>query len=112
VVSELRTAVITPTSPSVDSELITAARISPATWALIITLIVTISGWGWRTYANSTRNDKQDAQLEQKLDKEAADAKFEAIIQRLDDLREDVREIRSNQQDETARHHRPRRTEQ
>lgn len=66
------------------------ARISLANWAIIISLIVALVGWGITTQANTTA-------LEKKADKDTVEAQLKAIAEDLQEIKADVREIRSNQ---------------
>ncbi len=84
-----------------DPEIVAVARISPATWALVITLIATLAGWGTATYANSQSIERHERTLETKIDKEVG----EQLLKRMDDMRDDVRELRELVREEAAIHH-------
>ena len=74
----------------IDPDIAAAARISPTTWAYIVTLIVLLAGWGATTLANNKA-------IEAKADKEVVEQKFDALAKQLDSVHEDVREIRKEQ---------------
>lgn len=73
-----------------DTEFAPMFRISLSNWAIIVTLIVALAGWGITTRANT-------AALEKKADKETVEAQLAAMRQDLQEIKTDVREIRNNQ---------------
>lgn len=106
--SDLQLTVTPPSKgPVVDPDIAAAARISPATWALIVTLISTIVGWGLTTLANVRTNEQQDAVIAKKQDAEDSDRQYQAIMERLSELHKDVREVRRSQLEGAPRHTAP-----
>lgn len=77
-----------------DSDIAAAAKIKPGTWAIIVILIVTLSGWGINTLANNNQIAEVEAALKGKLDKEDHDRDLKAILDAVKELHEDVRELR------------------
>lgn len=94
---------------AVDKEISALARVSLPTWALIVTLIATLVGWGISTRANSQTNNQQDVKIDKKLDKDDANHEFAMLLKRIEELHEDIREIRRAQREDANLHHQPRR---
>lgn len=88
-----------------DKETLAIFRISPATWALIITLIVTLAGWGFSTVSTASELDELKQDVATKADEKDVERGYDTIIRRLSELQEDMREIRKSQQRDAHWHH-------
>lgn len=77
-----------------DSQVVALLGVSLQTWVWLIVLIMTFAGWGFATRANSEELKKQGETLERKADKQDVDRQYDQIINRLEDLKTDIREIR------------------
>lgn len=73
-----------------DNDFTPMFRIGLSNWAIIISLIVALVGWGVTTRANT-------AALEKKADKETVEVQLKNMAEDLQEIKADVREIRHNQ---------------
>jgi Tfp pilus assembly protein PilO len=80
-----------------DSQVAALLGVSLQTWVWLIVLLVTLTGWGFATKANSDEIKAHEAVLERKADKADVDRQYDQILNRLEDLKVDIREIRRSQ---------------
>lgn len=81
-----------------NQDIASASRITPTTWALIVTVVLALGGWGWSTKANSDTNKEQAAQLKEiektKADKDYLKEQIDRVVGSLDELKQDVKDLR------------------